>query len=256
MKNNSDLEKIISQGYSLDFGQTLDEIFDYFKKTFLLNGLVILIFTLSLGFIAFFGLGMGSLVSKFSDPAIVEEMFKDTTFLIYYYLTMIFLGLLLAPLGAGFIQLNRDIDTHSEVSISNIFTHYKSKHFLQIVGYTLILQIVSSAVSFIPIPYIGAAINILVSWFTIIGICLIIFSNLNALNAIKYSIKLVAKNPGTVLLVFIVSYLISLLGVFALCIGIFFTLPILYSMYYVLYKNIVGFEEEEIVFDIEKETEN
>lgn len=254
MKTKTDLDQIVKQGYSLDFGKTFDEIIDYFKKTFLLNGLVLLIVTLGIGIAVFFGLGIGSLLENFSDPTAVEALVGNTTFLIYYALFAIFLGVFLAPLNAGFIQLNRDIDTHNEVSISNIFKHYQSKHFLQIVGFTVIIQIISTVLGLI--PFVGNILSIIVSWFTILGIPLIIFGNLNAIDALQYSVKLVSKNPWNILLIFIVASLISFLGILAICIGIFFTLPIVYSTAYVLYKNIVGFVEDDIIFDIEKDIEN
>lgn len=253
MKTKTNLDQIITQGYALDFSQTFDDIFEYFKKTFLLNGLVILIVALGIGLAVFFGLGLSSLLENFSDPTAISALMDNTIFLIYYALFAIFLAVFLAPLYAGFIQLNRDIDTSNEVSISNIFKHYQSKYFLQIVGYTLILQIVSGVVALI--PFAGTVLSIVISWFTILGIPLIIFANLNAVNALQYSIKLVAKNPGTILLIFIVSSIISVLGIFALCIGIFFTVPIIYSTAYVLYKNIVGFNDD-IIFDLEKDIEN
>ncbi|UYW02358.1 olfactory receptor [Flavobacterium agricola] len=251
MKTKTDLDRLISQGYSLDFSQTFDEILAYFKKTFLLNGLVILITTLLLVIIVFFGLGAGELFKSFSDPAEVEALMLDKTFLIYYTLSIVFIVLLLAPLSAGFIQLNRDLDTADEVGIASVFKHYQSKYFLKIVGFTVVVQVISSALTFI--PFVGTLASYVIAWFTVLGIPLIIFANLSAFDAIVYSIKIVAKNPFNILLILIVSILVSLVGFIGLCIGIFFTLPILYSAYYVLYKNIVGFEEEELVFDIEKD---
>jgi len=254
MKTKTDFDKIIAKGYSLDFSQSLDDILIYFKKTALLNGLVLLITSLGLLLIIGLGFGIGSVIDQFSNPEALGALFADTTFLIYYVLSLVFIGVFLAPLYAGFIQINRDIDTSNEVSISNIFTHYKSKYFLQIVAYTLIVQLISSALTFI--PFGGTLLSYIFAWFTVLGVPLIIFGNLSAIDAIQYSFKLVAKNPWTILLILIVAVLIAIAGLFALCIGIIFTMPIIYSTYYVLYKNIVGFKEEEIIFDLEKEIEN
>jgi hypothetical protein len=41
----------------------------------------------------------------------------------------------------------------------------------------------------------------------------------------------------------IVGVIAGIIGIFGLCIGIFFTLPFMYSMNYVIYKTIVGIDE-------------
>jgi len=253
MKTKTDLDRIINQGYHLDFSQTFDEILSYFKKTFLLNGLVILITSLVLVLMLFFIFGASEFLKSYSNPELMASMFEDTTFLIYYALAILFVVILFAPLTAGFIQLNRDIDTESEVGISSVFKHYKSKYFMSIVGFTLLIQIISSLVTFI--PFGGTILSYVISLFTFLGIPLIIFANLSVLEAIEYSVKIVAKNPFAILAILIVSILIALAGLIGLCIGMLFTIPIMYSAYYVIYKNIVGFGDEDIIFDIEKEIE-
>ena len=69
------------------------------------------------------------------------------------------------------------------------------------------------------------------------------FSDLKATDAITSSIVLVSKQPLILIGLFVVSYLLSLVGFFGCCIGLFFTLPLMYSLYFAVYSEIVGFEE-------------
>jgi hypothetical protein len=48
----------------------------------------------------------------------------------------------------------------------------------------------------------------------------------------------------------IVAFIGSILGIFAFCFGIFFTFPFIYSMQYAVYKNIVGFNQENEINEI------
>ena len=73
---------------------------------------------------------------------------------------------------------------------------------------------------------------------------------MNATDAIKYSFLLVSKQPLILLGLTIVAGIGSALGIFGLCIGIFFTLPFMYSMNYVIYKSIVGFDETSEIDEI------
>jgi hypothetical protein len=44
-----------------------------------------------------------------------------------------------------------------------------------------------------------------------------------------------------------------MVGFIGCCIGVFFTLPFMYSMYYAMYNDIIGFDYEE---DVERIPEN
>jgi len=48
----------------------------------------------------------------------------------------------------------------------------------------------------------------------------------------------------------IVAGIVSFLGIFGLCIGIFFTLPLLFSMEYSIYSAIVGIESKSEIEEI------
>jgi hypothetical protein len=64
---------------------------------------------------------------------------------------------------------------------------------------------------------------------------LIIFLNLNTLNAIEVSIKLVLKKPLIIFVLVIVAAILSYIGLFAICIGYLFTFVFNYIVYYQIY---------------------
>jgi hypothetical protein len=74
---------------------------------------------------------------------------------------------------------------------------------------------------------------------------LIIFGNLQAIEAIKGSMIVVSKQFFILMGLLIVSLLFTMLGIFGFCIGIFFTMPFIYSMYYSIYNEIIGDNDTE-----------
>ena len=71
---------------------------------------------------------------------------------------------------------------------------------------------------------------------------LIVFQNLTAIEAIKTSIAVVAKNPLVIFALLVVGIIGALVGFVGCIIGVFFTIPIVYSINYCLYEAI--FEKE------------
>jgi uncharacterized membrane protein len=70
----------------------------------------------------------------------------------------------------------------------------------------------------------------------------IIFGKLSSIDAIKSSIIIVSKQPLILLGLIIVSLIAAIIGIFGFCIGMLFTMPFVYSMNYMIYKNIIGID--------------
>jgi uncharacterized membrane protein len=105
-------------------------------------------------------------------------------------------------------------------------------------------------IEFAGVPFLGNVLTYVVSFLTFLTIPLIIFSDLKAFEAITMSSRLVLKKPLLLLALIIVSFLFVMLGIFALCIGIIFTIPFLFSLYYIVYKNIVPLENKDEIDEI------
>ena len=64
-----------------------------------------------------------------------------------------------------------------------------------------------------------------------------------ALNAMSNSSRIFVKHPFTIILSLSFAFIIAMLGIFALCIGIFFTVSYFYTMNYTVYNEIIPIDE-------------
>lgn len=248
---NSDKQRLdarLKQNLNLDMGRAVDHCFATFKKTFLLNGLILfvvmlLIFTPTMFFM------LQEIGPLGDDQAAIAQYMTEMTTSPQFLLGSIVVGVLLSPLFAGFVKLNRDVETLDEVSMNNVFQIYASPKLIPIVIYTLISTLILGGLNYyltvvLELQFAGSLFNYVFQFFLCLTIPIIIFTNVNALEAIAYSFKFVAKKPLYVLGCLAISYAISFLGIFGFCIGIFFTLPIVYTMQYVLFDHLIGFKED------------
>ena len=83
---------------------------------------------------------------------------------------------------------------------------------------------------------------IIISIFTVYVNSLIIFADASPIDALQTSFKLASKNVGMLAAIIVVSSLVVFLGLVACCIGIVFTMSFMYVMYYLVYKQTIGFE--------------
>jgi uncharacterized membrane protein len=97
----------------------------------------------------------------------------------------------------------------------------------------------------IKIEFVGALLNLALNFLTLLVVPFIVFGKLKAIAAIKASFVVILKQPLVILALVITAYIGSIVGFVGCCIGVFFTLPFLYSMYYAIYSAIIGFQDEE-----------
>ncbi|MBC7845436.1 MAG: hypothetical protein H7Y10_02980 [Flavobacterium sp.] len=240
------IEEIKKKGYELDFGIVFEQAFENYKKIAIYAGSMLLIFTflfiiLLTGIaIAVFGI---EVITKFIKP----ENFKPETFkgnfLLIYTAFIILITCLLSPFQAGFLKMADCGEKGEEFHISTMFEYYKPPYFINIVIATFIITLFSSGLSalidYTGMPLIGIIISLTITFITFLMVPLIVFGKLNAIEAIKSSINIILKQPLVILGLVIVAFIASLTGLIVFCIGIFFTLPIMYSMQYSLYNSII-----------------
>ena len=70
------------------------------------------------------------------------------------------------------------------------------------------------------------------------------------MDAIIKSAKLFIKQPLILIVALIIAGIGSMVGIIALCIGIFFTLPYYFSVIYAAYENGIGIEETSPIDEI------
>jgi hypothetical protein len=247
------IEEILRNGYKLDSEKVFNKAFENYKKIALYAGLMIFVFMVILMIII---VSMG--ISFLGLAALSQESMKELTVnlenlsgvnLMIYMGASILFSSLISPLTAGLIKMAYCAERDEEFHVSTVFSYYSTKYFLQIFTATFLILLVSNGVSmaltYSGIILIGPIISLAISFFTILTIPLIIFSDANALDAIKYSFSIVLKQPLILLGLIVVAIIGSMVGFIGCCIGVFFTIPFVYSMFYAMYSEIIGFENEE-----------
>jgi hypothetical protein len=253
------IEEISSKGYQLDFGTVFENAFENYKKIALYAGLVLLVFSILFTIILFAGIisyigvehieEFGNKMKQFSQ---LKVMPLDIA--IPLNASIILISAIISPFMTGFFKMADCGQKGEEFHVSTMFSYYKSPYFLNIFMSIILIGLMSTGLALllesVGLSFIGSVTSLLISFLTLLTIPLIIFANLNAADAIKYSILLVSKQPLTLLGLIIVAGIGAALGIFGICIGIFFTWPFMYSMNYVIYKSIVGFDETSEIDEI------
>lgn len=244
------IEEIKRNGYQLDFDAVINRAFENYKKIALYAGLMLFVFFVFFGLIA-----VTTLISFFGidhlNPENIQqyspENLTGVPLLIYIGVNML-LSILLAPFLAGFYKMadcaKKDIEFH----VSTMFEYYKSPYLIEIGIATFVLLLFNTGLSMLletnGYVFIGAIIGALISFFSFLTVPLIVFGKLGAITAIKSSFIIVSKKPLALLALVIIALIGALVGFIGCCIGIFFTIPFLYSMYYTAYNEIIGQESD------------
>jgi uncharacterized membrane protein len=105
--------------------------------------------------------------------------------------------------------------------------------------------LVAVGLELVDYKFLGVVVNLLFSFMTFLTVPLIVFGDLKPLDAIQGSITVVSKQFFILLGLLIVAGLFCMLGIFALCIGIVFTMPILSAITYSIYATAIDDEEPE-----------
>ena len=243
------INEIEKNGYPLDFGIIFNHAFENYKKIAIYGGLIIFVFFVVL--IIFVSV---LLVSFFDSAMILEKMkpenLQPENLSLNYILIIsgisVLLSSLFSPISAGLIKMAYCAERDEEYHVSTMFEYYKLTYFKELFTATLLISIISSLLSslinYAQIPLIGFIGSVTITLFTILTVPLIIFGKLTAIEAIQSSVMIVAKQPLILLGLLVVGAISTLVGLIGCCIGIVFTIPFMYSLYYAIYSEIIGFE--------------
>lgn len=245
------IEEIKTNGYPLDFGIVFEHTFENYKKIALYAGLILLVFTILFGVliagVAVSIFGVDTVTESLKPENLKPENFSEN-FLLIYSVSIILFTCLMSPFEAGFLKMADCGEKGEEFHVSTMFEYYKVPYFKEIFVSTFLITLVSSGLSilldFSGIKMIGSLIALLISFLTFLTIPLIVFGKLKAVDAIKSSITIVTKQPLLLFGLVFVAGIASMTGLIGFGIGIFFTIPFIYSMNYCIYSAIIGFESE------------
>jgi hypothetical protein len=254
------IEAISTNGYELDFGTVFEHAFENYKKIALYAGLMLLVFFVVLsilfmiGMISYVGMeNMEDFSKKLTQFSELKE--KPSDIVLQINAGMILLSGLLNPFMAGFFKMADCAEKGEEFHVSTMFTYYKSPYFanifIAIFTITLVNMGLSTLLELAGLNIIGTLISLTLSFVTFLVVPLIVFGQLNAIEAIKSSIIIVSKQPLVLLGLIIVAIITAAIGIFAFCIGILFTMPFIYSMNYAIYSSIIGIDSAKRIEEID-----
>ncbi len=242
------LQIIKNNGYDLDFGDVFSNGFEIFKKIALNAGFAFII--LIVVFVSLF-VGVIGVAFGFTDFASQMTNFNIANFstvgvLIYLFAT-VFVTAFIAPFSAGILKMAYCADKNEAFSLTTAFDYYKNNYFKDLFIATIIISFFGAglnvALEYSGIKFVGALIAYFINFITFLAIPLIIFGDLTAINAIQNSIVLVVKRPFVIAGLLLVSALLAGFGIIGFCIGIFFTLPLIYAIHYAIYEAIIGIDK-------------
>ena len=241
--------EIQKNGYDIDFGRVFENAFENYKKIALIAGITILLFSMVILLIGISSFVMYGGYRTVADIIANLKLQNFTIIHILIFVTIIsIISGLLSPIPAGILKMAHCASKNNKFSVGTVFDYYGNSHFKDLFLATFCISIWTTSISFLldyfEIKYLGALITYSISFFSFLTIPFIIFGSLNAYDAIKASFIVVSKQFFILLGLLIVSTLIVCMGLIGFCIGIFFTLPFIYSMYYSIYINSIGIKEE------------
>lgn len=245
------IEEIRNNGYQLDFGIVFEHAFENYKKIALYAGLMLLVFSVLITIIMLMGVVSYIGIENLEDFSNKLKQFSELKTMplevaIPMNAGLILFSALINPFMAGFLKMADCGEKGEEFHVSTMFTYYKLPYFINIFSAVFMITFLSTGLSvlleYAGFSFIGSIISITLSFITFLTIPLLIFGNLNPVDAIKSSITIVSKQPLVLLGLLIVAGIGSVIGIFGFCIGIFFTMPFMYSMNYVIYKTIIGID--------------
>jgi hypothetical protein len=239
------IEEIKKKGYELDFGTVFNLAFENYKRIALYAGSLLLLFFAIIIGILIVSMGLKAFFDMFKPENIIA-LSKNFDFIIINLVSSILFTSLTSPFFAGLLKMVRCAKLDEEFHFSTVFEFYKSPYLQNLVGATFLISscstLLSYALEYLGNPLLGFVISIVISGFTLLTIPLIIFGDMKAINAIKSSVLIVAKQPLVILGLMILAALLSFVGFIGCVVGVFFTVPFVYAMYYTIYESIIGFE--------------
>lgn len=249
------LEEIKRKGYNLEFGDVFNDSIEIYKKVIWITGFAFFILTaaflvLYFAIIALF-FSTGDFINTMTEISLMEN---SVTFMVYTMLIAIVVSVGVSPMYAGVLEVCHNAKNNKEFDISTIFKHYKSSYLKEILISSLLIVITTSliadALTLLGLAFLGTIITYTLQFITLFTIPFIIFGNLKAIPAIQASLTLLSKNFIVIFGLMLVAVIIAFIGIIALCIGILFTLPIIYTTQYAIYNTAVGVEEHDELDDI------
>ena len=257
MNNFESLLEKIQQTKKLDFGDVLNESIELFKKTWL-QGFVLLLLTLVviLPLIVALFIPLIGLIS--AQDQIGEEAFlgflggMSILYILFIVFGVFVVGTISFALNAGFYRIMQKLDVNETVATSDFFFFVKMQYLgkcLVLMLVSVLIAIVSMAMCYLPFIYTIVPLSFLVLVFAF-------NPDLTVSEIIKVSFKLANKHWLISFgLIVVSSILAQIVGYLACGFGLLFTATFVYHPLYIIYKNVICYNEVDAIDEIGIEIE-
>ncbi len=249
MQQKENIEKALKEKSYLEIGDVLTKSFEIYKKTWGVTafGLLIGAIFVLIAMFTFMTLVLGFNFSDFDPLDFATQMQGESTFIAFSLLGLIFQGLF-APLTAGFIKICKNVKEQKAINLGVAFSYFQSKYLGNLIMAGVIIGVLASLISYVNqfilyLPLLNYVTNLLITTLTVFVIPIIIFKDLGVMQAIEYSLKLVAKNFFIILVIVLLATILGYLGAILCGIGILFSMPIIYAAQFCIYDETIGEDE-------------
>uniref|UniRef100_UPI00404A0CC9 hypothetical protein n=1 Tax=Flavobacterium sp. TaxID=239 RepID=UPI00404A0CC9 len=238
-----------------DFNVIFEKSFELYKKVFAQTGIVILLFSIIQILVA------SSIQYFFYGFSVFTTTTTEFDFSNYSTLTL--LGATLAsatlvgftsPMLASVFGMCQHYITHKTQPPISAFDYYQNPIFGKIFAYSFGMQAFNELIVLLfdrlSIDFVAYVIIVPINLLLIVTIPILLFRKLDIAKSINLSLKITTKQPFLILLLLIVACLFAIAGIFALCIGIIFTIPIYYIVIYRIYEHQFPINDESIIDEI------
>lgn len=243
------LSEKIRNARHLDFGTILNEIIELFKKVWV-QGLLLFLFSILIMlpiiiivYVPLIGLAIAESQNGTLDPEAFSGLFAGASILYILLIVVLFLVLIAASsaLVAGFYRIVKTLDYGGNVQTSDFFYFFKTKYLTKLLLLTLITILIALAsimLCYLPLFYV----MIPISYFSII---FAFNPEESASDIVKIGFQLGTKKWGiSIGIMLVVGLGVMVLSMLTCGLGNLFLISLSYLPAYVIYKNVIGFEED------------
>ncbi len=248
--------EVKQNGYKLDIGGIFNRSWEIFSGIAAYSIIALVVYFV----IAIIMSLVGNLIYTFPaenivDPADLKdmyiEMFSSPLFILSNLFSLV-VSAATVPILLSIPMMAKKFDMKENVGFEDIFIHYKNGKFMNIFLTYLVIQLLFM---------IGLALCILpglfVSIATSLALPFVIFANASLGEALVSSKDIVLKNFGSIFVYGLACFGIVLVGAIACGVGLVVAIPLIYISMYVVYKSIIGIDNnneiDEIGTDIYKD---
>ncbi len=170
--------------------------------------------------------------------------------LLFYYLGItILVNALTSILVAGYYKINAEAALNKTPRFLSIFKYFFSVKGIYIFSIQILINLVGVLISTLLKELNFEMVSVIITWLinilTVFTTPLIIFGKMSPFVALKTSVNVVNKQPIPIMLTLILNYFLASSGLFFLVVGVLLTVPYLFSVYFTLYKQVIGYNIEE-----------